>query len=145
MPNTRWRPFKFKKEHPAPQHKDNTYHLSLFSTPVNFRWTVPLRKFHYFIEMFITYSGNYKIKFYENVMVSLSVKVLIIAFYQPRSARIRPLVLYLGMASPASGSPVAQTSWRSPSALRPTPTLLQTPGKRWILPEQINLGLDSVG
>ena len=36
-----------KKEHPVPQHHENSVHLSLFLAPVNFRWAVPLKNCMY--------------------------------------------------------------------------------------------------
>ena len=37
-------PFKFKKEISAVQCERNTFRLISLSTPVSFRWTVPLRQ-----------------------------------------------------------------------------------------------------
>jgi hypothetical protein len=40
-------PLKFKKEISAVQCKRKTFRLISLSTPVNFRWTVPLRMYIY--------------------------------------------------------------------------------------------------
>jgi hypothetical protein len=43
LQNSIWRPFKIKKECPAPQHYSNTCRLIPILTHRSFRWTIPLR------------------------------------------------------------------------------------------------------